>query len=58
MGILFERAGRALAELEREQRPEEEVRSVLLEVGLEALRESGNWVLMHRERPLTVKIES
>ena len=58
MGIFFERAGRTLAELEKDRRPEDEVRSVLLEVGLEALNESSNWVLMHRERPLTVKIES
>jgi protein-S-isoprenylcysteine O-methyltransferase Ste14 len=32
----------------------EEARAVLFEVGKEALRENGDWVLMHRARPMDV----
>jgi hypothetical protein len=32
----------------------EEARAMLFEVGKEALRENGDWVLMHRARPMEV----
>jgi hypothetical protein len=52
MGNVFASAGRRLAELrERGERPEE-WRGLILELGREALAEHGDWVLLHRERPV------
>jgi hypothetical protein len=31
-------------------------RSILRRVGHEALRENGDWVLLHRERPMEMKV--
>jgi hypothetical protein len=32
------------------------VRSIIRRLGLEALRENGDWVLLHRERPMEVRL--
>lgn len=53
MAILFDaatrQAGRAL-----EEGRVEDARGVFLEAGREALAENGDWVLLHRERPVRV----
>jgi hypothetical protein len=52
MGNVFASAGRRLAELRgRGERPDE-WRALILDLGREALAEHGDWVLLHRERPV------
>jgi protein-S-isoprenylcysteine O-methyltransferase Ste14 len=53
MRILFENARRRLQE-KKVIAPGVDVRSVILELGKEALVENGDWVLIHRERPIEV----
>jgi hypothetical protein len=53
MRILFENARRRLQE-KKENAPGVDVRRVILELGKEALVENGDWVLIHRERPIEV----
>jgi len=59
MGTYFTRALRALDKM-RELEPAERSQKglgLLYDLGLEALTESGDWVLLHRERPLDFKLE-
>lgn len=54
MGIFF---GRALEMVEKEiaeHRDDSAAQRLLLELGKEALEETGDWVLMHRERPMSL----
>jgi hypothetical protein len=53
MSALFDLAERRLAELLRGGR-HDEARALLRELGEEALEENGDWVLLHRERPLEI----
>jgi hypothetical protein len=53
MSELFDIAENRLEVLLREHQ-HEEARALLRELGAEALEENGDWVLLHRERPLEV----
>jgi hypothetical protein len=52
MSQLFGNARRRLRQV-LEEGDVEAFRRLLLELGKEALRENGDWVLLHRERPIT-----
>lgn len=53
MSTLFDAAAQQIDELLKENK-DAEVRAILRELGREALSENGDWVLLHRERPLEV----
>ncbi len=53
MGLLFESAEKHLETLLK-QGHQENAQRVIHELGREALAENGDWVLLHRERPLEV----
>ena len=53
MSVLFDTANRRLEMLLAEGR-NEAAQSLIRELGREALLENGDWVLLHRERPLEV----
>ncbi len=53
MSVMFDIAQRRLQSLLIEQRFDE-AENLILELGKQALAENGNWVLLHRERPLEV----
>ncbi len=52
MGNVFAGAGRRLAELRARHARPEEWRALILDLGREALAEHGDWVLLHRDRPV------
>ena len=56
MKIMFENAGNSLSELgqpsEWSSYEREKAFSVIADLGKEALAENGDWVLLHRERPV------
>lgn len=45
--------GRALQRIDR-ARDEEQIQGLIRDLGISALEENGDWVLLHRERPLEV----
>jgi hypothetical protein len=53
MSTLFDAATQQIEEMLKTNR-EGEIRAILKELGREALSENGDWVLLHRERPLEV----
>ena len=53
MVVLFDRARRRLVDLLRAE-DRAAARQLIRELGREALAENGDWVLLHRERPLEV----
>jgi hypothetical protein len=53
MNVLYTRARDQLRQLLQAGKYDA-ARDVLRELGLEALVENGDWVLLHRERPLDV----
>jgi hypothetical protein len=53
MGALFRRARRRLNKLIR-SRDHAAAQQLVRELGREALAENGDWVLLHRQRPLEV----
>jgi len=55
MSTLFSRASLRLTEF-LQQGNLEEARAVIRELGEEALAENGDWVMLHRERPLKVSV--
>lgn len=55
MGVLFRRARRRLHNLLRSRsRDHDTAQQLVFELGREALAENGDWVLLHRQRPLEV----
>ena len=53
MAILFDAAARQAGHALEKNRPVD-ARAVLFEAGREALAENGDWVLLHRDRPVRV----
>lgn len=53
LGMIFVNAASYLRNLLKEKRYDE-ARALIHEVGVEALTENGDWVLLHRERPVDV----
>lgn len=53
MGELFDAGARELERLLREHN-QEAVTALVRELGVEALEENGDWLILHRERPLEV----
>jgi hypothetical protein len=51
MALLFRRAENAVETL-RQRQDDQELLHLLRELGIEALIENGDWVLLHRGRPI------